>query len=85
MPKWPLEAQLCCASSSTRLMYTPCFQILVDNGLAKTKKLEVLDLRANRLSPMCARHLARLMHETRAVISVALFRDVKGHYAVEVV
>ena len=47
-------------------------QLLVDYGLANNSTLELLDLRANRLSGMCRSSLARLLAEASSITSINL-------------
>lgn len=47
-------------------------ELLVDCGLAKNCTLELLDLRANRLSPMCSPSIVRMLAGGRSLTSVNL-------------
>eukprot|EP00892_Ulva_mutabilis_P010581 jgi/Ulvmu1/7896/UM004_0128.1 len=42
-------------------------EVLVEYGLSKNQTLEVLDLRANKLSGMAAMHVARLLQENTSI------------------
>jgi Leucine-rich repeat (LRR) protein len=72
-------ANLFAANSSLKQVYLgknglrDChLELLVDYGLTKNASLEVLDIRANRLSGLCAPSLSRLLHENSSLSVLSL-------------